>query len=178
MVVVDRADAYVRLMTMCLQTIHAMADLPDDVTDIGELLRERNPYGETDGEETGQLVIAFGTPDMNRLMGSFVDAQQALLTLGRKRDQVPSLLQDPGRIHAEMKDVAVRDIQRERLLVAAPKDATRLCCCTGSPRAYRAWPLDHSPGAHRPGARRLLFLARTRHPSPGGSSSRRRPPSG
>jgi hypothetical protein len=45
-----RADAYVRLMTMCLQTIHAMANLPDDTTDIGELLRERNPYGETDGE--------------------------------------------------------------------------------------------------------------------------------
>jgi hypothetical protein len=58
---------------------------------------------------------------MTRLMGSFVDVQQALLTLGRKRDQVPSLLRDPGRIHAEMRDVAVRDIQRERLLVATLK---------------------------------------------------------
>ena len=37
---------------------------------------------------------------------------------------------------------------------------------------------ESSPGPDRPGARRLLHLARTRHPSPGGSSSRRRPPSG
>src|SRR5262249_20157721 len=66
-----RADAYVRLTTQVLQYTQTVAGLPDDVPDIGEYLRARSPYKDPYGQETGQLIIAFGTPDMVRLHLSF-----------------------------------------------------------------------------------------------------------
>jgi len=112
-----RAEAYVRLTTQVLHYAQAVADLPDDVPSIGEYLRARSPYKDPYGQETGQLIIAFGTPDMVRLMLSFGDIQCELDQLGGKRDQVPSLVQRLEQIQDDMDDVAVRDIQRNGLLV-------------------------------------------------------------
>jgi len=109
-----RAKAYVRLTTQVLLTAQAVDDLPDNVTDIGEYLRAQSPYEDPYAQETGQLIIAFGTPDMVRLMLSWANIQHELLTLGTQRDQFQSLQRKLGQIHVEMNDVAVRDIQGKR----------------------------------------------------------------
>jgi hypothetical protein len=110
-----RADAYVQLTTMCLNTTHALAGLPDNAPDIGEYLRKQSPYRAPSGEEIGQLITAFGTPEMVSLMESFAGIQYELDKLGTKRDQVPSLLWKLEQLHAEMNNVVVRDIQRKRV---------------------------------------------------------------
>jgi hypothetical protein len=108
-----RADAYVRLTTHVLLFTQAVDDLPDDVPDIGDYLRARIPYKDPYGQKTGQLIIAFGTPEMVRLMLSFADIQGELLQLSEARDQVPSLQRKLGQIYNEMNDVSVRDVQRK-----------------------------------------------------------------
>ena len=110
-----RADAYVRLTTQVLQYTQTVAGLPDDVPDIGEYLRARSPYKDPYGQETGQLIIAFGTPDMVRLHLSFAEIQGELDKLGGKHDQVPSLLGRLEETLGEMDRVVKRDLQRKRV---------------------------------------------------------------
>ena len=110
-----RADAYVRLTTQVLQYTQTVAGLPDDAPDVGEYLRARSPYTDPHGQETGQLIVAFGTRAMVDLMLSFAGIQGELDKLGGKHDQVPSLLGRLEETLGEMDRVLKRDIQRTRV---------------------------------------------------------------
>lgn len=118
-----RAEAYVRVMTMCLLDHQAVADLPDDVADIGEYLRARSPYQDPDGQETGQMIIAFGSPDMVNLMLRWAAIQHKLVKLGAKRDQVSPLLQKLEEVHWEMNKVVMREIQGTRTAARSARAA-------------------------------------------------------
>lgn len=118
-----RAEVYMRMTTMCLLHQQALADVPGDVADIGEYLRARSPYQDPYGQETGQVIIAFGSPDTVGLMLRWAVIQHKSVKLGTKRDQVPSLLRELEQVHVEMNNVVVREIQGTRAVARSARAA-------------------------------------------------------
>jgi len=115
-----RADAYLRVTTMCLLACQHLEFLPDDVEDLGGYLRAQSPYQDPYGQETGQAIIAFGSPDMVDLMLRYAAVTHKLVKPGMTREQIPQLLQELQEILIGMNDTAVREIQGPRATRRGP----------------------------------------------------------